>query len=1290
MSDNMKKYRLKTVMPAAMLMLFLAAAGAWFFLRHGTQARTYAVRITVVPPAYTGLSDTIMTSIPDSVSAPAGSDIHIILLADGRAGGAACRLESEEHSRTVQAEKVSSDKLFLAFRAQETSEVEIEVGDLFHRPLADKTRFSLRVLEDAPPAVRLEPVSESAVNGDETRHGLRISATDDFGLQTLALVLRIPGRPDCLLPVQPGPEKHRVITDLTITPVQFRSLAQKNGVVFAEASDNCPSRLNVVRSNVLAAAGGRLAAQGHGDTASPSVSTRMSKPVKCGRLVYGPGMTVECFSREFLRETVLRTGRRIFPCLEPCDASDGALQHYPMIIMGGKGCFALSPAEQHNISGYLKQGGMLLAAPSCGDGAWMECFLKEISAILPGYASVRLSEHAGFRRIMETFEGISETADTSAGHLVVLMQGNDPKVIYCDVGLNDSSKVPGCCCCGGTELADSQQLMAVAFLLSLGVDDSIASAHNTDAGGVEDAGKTMEPLALAAHTVLCLREDRAPGMPPSCNLMKMTGYPDAAAVCARGLTESVSPRAREAGYRLAGELNDIDSSRLLLNSLNVESDPDARLVILDELARQGKTGITSSTISLLHDQGESGYCAVSCLDTLWPTLKHSERDNVVNTLSGLLSSSDRRLRPTVLAMGAKYRIGALLPHIETLCSPARFEKRTLLEAGLVGKDVHALPVLGQMISAGGMERTMAFNVLAATTYPLSREFISRVVSACDDPIELKMLASREAVALYLVNDGDEGAGLIGLQTLPLRRLAMLIPESRLQDFAGRPGPDALKMKITAALILKQSVSRRSASIYQTARDSADPQFRVVGLAGLAVCAGDTDAGDAYLKDILHELQNIRAVHGTVQSEHAEAGMIRTVIADTLAGTFQNRIREPGRPANTISALLWGSNASTELAVASWYRALLTSTISGDTGVSDSTYDCHVAFFTSAGCPNCQRARALLGIVENELGRVETREYDLSDPDAVLFNESLSEALGVDAGKRLSAPAIFTSNGAVAGDFDLDSIMRLVSASKGLQAPWDIESLPSDAAAAESILKRFKSLTFVTVVVAGLVDGVNPCAFTTMLFLLSYLALRKRTRSELALTGMAFTAAVFATYFVIGLGFLEIVRRLTVFALLSTVIRWIAGGMAALAGVLSFMDGVNAARGNNSRIFLKLPPLFREHVQTAVRESTRSAKIFLAAAVAGATVSLLELVCTGQVYAPTIVYVVRSGTHTGRSVAYLFLYNTAFIIPLLGVFVVTYAGASSSRIAGLFKRRLALVRFLLAVVFILLAVLILVG
>ena len=82
---------------------------------------------------------------------------------------------------------------------------------------------------------------------------------------------------------------------------------------------------------------------------------------------------------------------------------------------------------------------------------------------------------------------------------------------------------------------------------------------------------------------------------------------------------------------------------------------------------------------------------------------------------------------------------------------------------------------------------------------------------------------------------------------------------------------------------------------------------------------------------------------------------------------------------------------------------------------------------------------------------------------------------------------------------------------------------------------------------------------------------------------------------------------------------------------------------------------------------------------GFFVSVFELACTGQIYFPTIAYLVKSDGGA-RNYLFLVLYNVGFIVPLLAVFALTYTGVSSKRITVFFRRRMGVVKLATAMLF----------
>ena len=156
--------------------------------------------------------------------------------------------------------------------------------------------------------------------------------------------------------------------------------------------------------------------------------------------------------------------------------------------------------------------------------------------------------------------------------------------------------------------------------------------------------------------------------------------------------------------------------------------------------------------------------------------------------------------------------------------------------------------------------------------------------------------------------------------------------------------------------------------------------------------------------------------------------------------------------------------------------------------------------------------------------------------------------------------------------------------------------------------------------AGLLDGVNPCAFATMIFLISYLTFRKREGRELLATGGAFTLGVFLTYLGVGFGLLKALESLP---FLHAIGKWVYGATAILCLGLawgSIVDYRRAREGRLEDMSLKLPGRLRNLSKTLIREGTGARRFVASSFALGLGVSLVELACTGQVYLPTIIFV----------------------------------------------------------------------
>ena len=133
----------------------------------------------------------------------------------------------------------------------------------------------------------------------------------------------------------------------------------------------------------------------------------------------------------------------------------------------------------------------------------------------------------------------------------------------------------------------------------------------------------------------------------------------------------------------------------------------------------------------------------------------------------------------------------------------------------------------------------------------------------------------------------------------------------------------------------------------------------------------------------------------------------------------------------------------------------------------------------------------------------------------------------------------------------------------------------------------------------------------------------------------------------------------------------------MLSLLSFRDAFRFARtGRASSIALKLPDAVKGRIHALVLARLRGPAITAAAFLCGLAVTLLESVCTGQLYLPALSLMSRAGSHRARLL--LLLYDAAFVVPLAAILLLSL-GVSPSRAARATARQTVAAKALMGAV-----------
>jgi cytochrome c biogenesis protein CcdA len=207
---------------------------------------------------------------------------------------------------------------------------------------------------------------------------------------------------------------------------------------------------------------------------------------------------------------------------------------------------------------------------------------------------------------------------------------------------------------------------------------------------------------------------------------------------------------------------------------------------------------------------------------------------------------------------------------------------------------------------------------------------------------------------------------------------------------------------------------------------------------------------------------------------------------------------------------------------------------------------------------------------------------------------------------------------------------------------------------------FNALTIGLVLGAGLLDGLNPCAFTTIVFLISYLTLLGASERKIVYTGGLFSLSVFGTYLLIGLFFHRSISWMVDHEGLSRAVHVALLVIVVALAAFALIDFLNALSGRTSRFSLRLPQTLRQNIENRIRIfADNQAALTLATIALGVVISGMELSCTGQVYIP-IIAMLAEPQYRITAFSYLVLYNIAFIAPLVTVFILAFFGKVSAK------------------------------
>jgi len=311
------------------------------------------------------------------------------------------------------------------------------------------------------------------------------------------------------------------------------------------------------------------------------------------------------------------------------------------------------------------------------------------------------------------------------------------------------------------------------------------------------------------------------------------------------------------------------------------------------------------------------------------------------------------------------------------------------------------------------------------------------------------------------------------------------------------------------------------------------------------------------------------------------------------------------------------------------------------------------FFYGQGCPHCGAAEPFLDELEQKYPELEVYRYEVyfNDTNRELFNQ-LAGACGSEA---RSVPTFFIDDEMIIGYSKEigqqieNEIQKCIESPKGCV---DLTEHLTCGAGVEEAEKFTTSkmigdskVTLPTLIGAAAVDAINPCTIAVLIILLTAILLAG-IRWRILGAGLAFTTAIYISYFLMGLGIYTALQASGIMHAFFYIVILIA----LLVGILSIRSYFKYKPGGWS---VEIPSKWRPLMKKLISSVTS----IPGAAFMGFVCSLFLLPCSSGPYLVILGLLAKEATRAA-AIPLLALYNFIFVLPMIIITLMVYAGATS--------------------------------
>ena len=331
----------------------------------------------------------------------------------------------------------------------------------------------------------------------------------------------------------------------------------------------------------------------------------------------------------------------------------------------------------------------------------------------------------------------------------------------------------------------------------------------------------------------------------------------------------------------------------------------------------------------------------------------------------------------------------------------------------------------------------------------------------------------------------------------------------------------------------------------------------------------------------------------------------------------------------------------------------------------------VMYFSSPSCHDCLYVEENIIsklpneiLISNDESPVQILKFSSANSDDLKLLKTYFDYYGLSKEEQVT-PIVFVGYKYLSGSEEICKLSEHLNNGEGLNTLI----LKADKPTVNTLSEYGWFGVFIT----GLLNGLNPCAISMVLMLLSILVVNKKL---IVPVGLSFAVGKFIGFLLLGTLLYSLIEILPLDQI-SSITKILLLALSVIMMLLNLNDMVALKNEKYQKIKLQLPKSSRKRNHEWIKKFILIDKprlIILGGVILGLLLSAGEFLCTGQIYLAVIIQVINFGVDVSmQAFWYLITYCVAFILPLIIIIILVSAGRRVFDLSDKFRRNMTWIK-----------------